>query len=35
MHKDPHKRLGAIKGAEEIKSHPWFNGIDWNDVYNK
>ncbi|XP_045473361.1 ribosomal protein S6 kinase beta-1 [Harmonia axyridis] len=29
-------RLGAgPEGAEEIKQHPYFKGIDWNDVYNK
>ncbi|XP_051143592.1 uncharacterized protein LOC127260008 [Andrographis paniculata] len=27
------QRLGA-NGAEEIKAHPWFNGIDWNSIYH-
>lgn len=32
---DPSKRLGCTAaGAEEIKEHPWFTGIDWNKVYN-
>lgn len=22
-------------GARDIKCHRWFNGVDWNDVYNK
>lgn len=25
---DPRKRLGAF-GAQEIKSHAWFDGFDW------
>jgi serine/threonine protein kinase len=32
---DVSKRLGcAAAGAEEIKSHPWFAGIDWDKIYN-
>lgn len=32
---DQSKRLGCTAaGAEEIKAHPWFQGIDWNKVYN-
>ena len=31
---DPSKRLGCTAiGAEEIKAHPWFQGIDWAKVY--
>ncbi|KAG8389194.1 hypothetical protein BUALT_Bualt02G0203600 [Buddleja alternifolia] len=26
-------RLGS-KGAYEIKAHPWFNGIDWDNIYH-
>ncbi|GAB4830548.1 hypothetical protein Ancab_020312 [Ancistrocladus abbreviatus] len=26
------QRLGS-KGADEIKVHPWFNGIDWDRIY--
>ncbi len=29
------KRLGFNGDAEEIKEHPWFAGIDWEDVYNR
>lgn len=29
---DPQKRLGS-NGSEEIKSHPYFNGIDWDDLF--
>lgn len=28
---DVDKRLG-YHGAEEIKRHPWFRGIDWNNL---
>ena len=28
-------RLGTIKGAEEIKAHPWFSNIDWEKLLNK
>lgn len=31
---DPKKRLGH-KGAKEIKEHPFFDGIDWESIYNK
>ena len=31
LHPNPHKRLGA-KGAEEVKSHPFFEGIDWDNL---
>nr|GEW87429.1 serine/threonine-protein kinase tricorner-like [Tanacetum cinerariifolium] len=26
------QRLGS-KGADEIKAHPWFRGIDWDKIY--
>ncbi|CAL9175357.1 unnamed protein product [Musa hybrid cultivar] len=26
------QRLGT-KGADEIKAHPWFNGIEWDNLY--
>lgn len=28
---EPSKRLGA-KGAEEVKGHPWFDGVDWANL---
>jgi len=28
---DEKQRLGA-NGAAEIKKHPWFKGIDWNNI---
>jgi hypothetical protein len=33
--RNPYKRLGAYKGAAEIKSHPFFTDIDWEDVLLK
>ncbi|KAI3449792.1 hypothetical protein Pfo_006457 [Paulownia fortunei] len=27
------QRLGS-KGADEIKAHPWFMGIDWDNIYH-
>jgi hypothetical protein len=26
---DPQQRLGALAGADEVKQHPWFAGINW------
>ncbi|XP_011691816.1 PREDICTED: G protein-coupled receptor kinase 1 isoform X1 [Wasmannia auropunctata] len=34
LQRDISKRLGCrSSGAEEIKAHPFFNGIDWQQVY--
>lgn len=33
--KDPTKRLGAATDFEEIKSHPWFTGLDWPQLIAK
>ncbi|CAM9022984.1 unnamed protein product [Wickerhamomyces anomalus] len=30
---DPETRLG-VNGAQEIKDHPYFSGVDWDDLYN-
>ena len=36
LQKDPNKRLGGnIKDAQEIKEHPYFKDVNWDDVYNK
>jgi hypothetical protein len=36
MNRNPKKRLGAgPSDSEEIKSHPWFADVNWDDVYNK
>lgn len=34
--KEPNKRLGGgPNDAQEIKSHPWFDGFDWDALMNK
>ena len=33
--KDPSKRLGSQRGAEEIKEHPFFADIDWDKMMKK
>ncbi|KAL0489772.1 glucocorticoid-regulated kinase [Acrasis kona] len=36
LERDPRKRLGSgPTGAEEIKKHPWFAGVNWDDLYHK
>lgn len=36
MLKDPTRRLGnGSKGAEDVRKHRFFSGIDWEDVYHK
>ena len=35
MVRDPLYRLGSQKGAEEIKSHPWFKSLDWEAVKSR
>ncbi len=36
LNRNPSKRLGAgSEGAEEIKRHPFFKGIDWQVVKDK
>jgi len=35
LRRDPDKRLGAKNDAEDIKCHPWFKGVNWDDVYNR
>lgn len=33
---DPTKRLGSLKaGVYDIKSHPWFNEIEWQSILNQ
>jgi protein-serine/threonine kinase len=33
--KNPHKRLGIIGGASQIKNHKFFSEVNWDDVKNK
>ena len=36
IQRDIDKRVGCRgSGAEELKEHPFFNGIDWNVVYQQ
>ncbi|KAL9902316.1 JIL-1 kinase isoform 1-T7 [Glossina fuscipes fuscipes] len=36
LHKDPKKRLGGNKkSAGDIKNHPFFRGINWNELKSK
>jgi len=35
LHKNPYGRLGATMGFNEIKYHPWFKNVDWDEVYLK
>ena len=35
INRDPGQRLGAKKGAEEIKKHDFFIGIDWDQIQRK
>jgi serine/threonine protein kinase len=35
LKRNPLERLGASRGAQEIKSHAWFKDVDWDDVYRK
>jgi hypothetical protein len=32
---NPRKRLGFERGAKEIKEHPFFASINWDDVMKK
>lgn len=35
LEKDPANRLGSKGGFEEVKSHEFFNGINWDRLMNK
>ena len=33
---DRTKRIGnLLNGAEDVKTHKWFNGMDWEEVFNR
>lgn len=33
--KNPANRLGSNGGVEEILAHPWFAGLNPDDIFNK
>ena len=36
LEQDLSKRLGCmVKGADDVKNHMWFRGVDWNMVKAK
>lgn len=35
LDKDPTRRLGGVNGVSEIKSHEFFQGLDWHDLVTK
>ena len=36
LERDPTRRIGSgYSDSEEVKNHPFFNGIDWGAVLNK
>lgn len=35
LQRDPTKRLGAERDAEDIKKHKFFKRIDWDAVYRR
>ena len=35
MQRDPNKRLGALKDAQEIKQHVFFKGVNWDSVLKR
>jgi serine/threonine protein kinase len=35
MQRDPNKRLGTKKDAEEVKEHRYFTGINWDNVLRR
>ena len=35
LKKDPNERLGSKKDVEDIKEHPYMEGVDWDKVYKR
>ena len=35
LDKNPEKRLGSTRGAEEVKSHVFFDEVNWINVINR
>lgn len=35
MRKEKSERLGSKSGIDQIISHPWFQGLDWDSIKKK
>jgi len=35
LEKDPKKRLGSVRGGEELKDHPFFLSVDWSQLLQR
>ena len=35
LKRDKNERLGSKGGADEIIAHPWFKGLDWEEIKSK
>lgn len=35
MKKKPEERIGATEGAVEIRRHPFFRGVDFDEILNR
>ena len=35
LRRDPKERLGARDGIKELKRHPFFFGINWQNIINE
>lgn len=35
LNRNPKKRLGYERDGDEIKEHPFFDGIDWEKLYDR
>ena len=35
LQRDPNKRLGSVRDAEDVKNHKFFKGIDWEAARRK
>jgi hypothetical protein len=35
LNKEPSRRFGCKNDFDDLKKHPWFNDINWDNLYNK
>ena len=35
LERNPATRLGSKQDVDEVKSHPFFKGVDWDALYNR